>query len=195
MKKNRLEKLVNILTTALGPISTTLLGGIIIYFKYIPKTLKDAFIWIGSSVAIVSMCVLILLIFLKTKIIEDFDITKREQRPLVFGIFSIFLALLVSITYIFGYTEALDLMIFIVFCYLILFIITLFWKISIHVGAATMTILVLLHETSYWYLYPLVLLPIIVAWTRVYLKRHTVDQVIGGMVLPVIVYSIWRSIF
>jgi len=65
---------------------------------------------------------------------------------------------------------------------LVLFLITLFWQVSIHTattaGLVTFAIYVIGGEAI-----PLALLVPIVAWARVYLERHTITQTIWGTLI------------
>ena len=61
------------------------------------------------------------------------------------------------------------------------FFITIYWKISMHcAGAATlMTVALFVMGTPV----PLILLPFLIAWSRIYLNRHTPAQTIGGVLM------------
>lgn len=67
-----------------------------------------------------------------------------------------------------------------------LMLISHWWKISIHATAITglAVVAIYLLGRGAW---PLLLLIPIVGWSRVYLKRHTLEQVIGGTILGFVV--------
>ncbi|MCK4729756.1 MAG: PAP2 family protein [Candidatus Aenigmarchaeota archaeon] len=75
------------------------------------------------------------------------------------------------------------------FCYflngLIMFLITLFWKISIHTSGITGPLTLLIYEFGIIYS-PLLLIAIPVGWMRIKLKKHLPSQVIAGAVLTII---------
>ncbi len=70
-------------------------------------------------------------------------------------------------------------------------LITLYWKISIHtaVFSSVATVLFILYGTAYWWLF-LVIIPL--AWSRVYRKHHTVLQTAAGAVLA---FSLTTAVF
>lgn len=62
------------------------------------------------------------------------------------------------------------------------FFITTYWKISIHcAGAATLTTVALFVVGAA--AVPLILFPFLMAWSRIYLNRHTPAQTIGGVLM------------
>ena len=117
--------------------------------------------------------------------LSDLDISRRSERagPFLFGIVSVSVGLLVlSLTN--GPRDLETALILTAISAALLMVTTLWWKISIHAssmaGAATML-------TA---LYGMVLLPsflllILVSWSRVVLRRHTVAQVVAGALLSI----------
>lgn len=61
-------------------------------------------------------------------------------------------------------------------------IFTLFWKVSLHMAVYTVTVVILASVFGTWYWLFLLLLPVI-AWSRVYLGRHSVKEVVAGSVI------------
>lgn len=134
----------------------------------------------------------------KKKIFTDMDVSRREQRPLLFAI-----AMLFGVTYLTSLVllQAPYLLI-IVTCgilggIVIVSIINQHIKASIHV--ATMTALALTVAIGYGgYFYFLILLIPLLAWARIKTKRHTVTEAItGGIVgslLSLSVYSVYLAI-
>ena len=115
--------------------------------------------------------------------ISDLDMSIREEREKVFGIFVIFyllgtLALWIThsptllIAAMAGYTVAT----------IIVQTITRYWKISTHALGITAPLVALTLLYGRQPLPFLVLIPM-VCWARVYLKAHTVMQVIAGAAL------------
>lgn len=113
----------------------------------------------------------------------DIDIPERKDRnyPLLMVILSYFIGTVVLYT-----LNAPIITTILMFCYfsntLIIFFINLYWKISIHaMGVAGPT-------TALIYVFgPIgaifgVIIPVVM-WSRVYLKRHTIGQVITGALL------------
>lgn len=129
-------------------------------------------------------------------VFTDMDVSKREQRPLLFAI-----ALLFSVTYLTSLVllQAPYLMIIVTFGILggivLVSIINMKIKASIHV--ATMTALALTVAIGYGgYFYLLLLLIPLMIWARVKTKRHTMEEAItGGIVgslLSLSVYSMYQ---
>jgi hypothetical protein len=123
------------------------------------------------------------LVFLKTGIISDFYATKRNERfiPFLTTIFSYVLGLItLAIVKAPGPITAL------MACYIIngiiLALITLKWKISIHASGVTspVTALVYLLGTR---LLPLFLLVLPVIWARLELKAHSKMQLTMGAII------------
>ncbi|HMK47022.1 MAG TPA: hypothetical protein VK436_10395 [Methanocella sp.] len=113
----------------------------------------------------------------------DRDISRREERtaPLLI-IIAVYLAG-TAILYLVG---APLLAIILMFCYfsntLVVLLITLFWKISIHSMGVSGPITALIFVFGVPGTLPMLILPFVM-WSRVYLKKHTVAQVCVGALL------------
>jgi membrane-associated phospholipid phosphatase len=112
--------------------------------------------------------------------LSDIDVSRRSERagPFLFGIISVTIGWLV-LALTSGPRNLQTALIITAFSGVLMLLITLKWKISIHAsslgGAATML-------TA---LYGAVMLPLfglvaLVSWSRVALRRHTVTQVVAG---------------
>jgi len=119
---------------------------------------------------------------LKSKNLE-YDLPNKNDRniPLIFAIISYLIG-----TIVLYFINAPLIIIGLMFCYffntLIVVFITLFWKISIHsMGVAGPTTALIYAIGPIGSIYALIL-PIVM-WSRVYLKRHTMSQVIMGALL------------
>lgn len=117
--------------------------------------------------------------------LSDVDVSKRSERvgPFIFGLLSICLGWFVLIL-VHGPSPLITVLIMTAISGLTMMIITLWWKISIHAsslaGAATMLTV----------LYGAIMLPtfallVLVSWSRVVLRRHTLAQVIAGSLLGI----------
>ncbi len=119
---------------------------------------------------------------LRKKEVADLDITKRSERIPIYGfamaahLCGVLIALLV------GHTHTASILFVFWLLGVIFFIVTLFWKISVHAGvnSALATFLVLVGSTKYIWAY-LVLIP--VGWSRIYLKKHNLAQYVAGVLL------------
>jgi membrane-associated phospholipid phosphatase len=118
--------------------------------------------------------------------LSDIDVSRRSQRagPFLFGIVSVMIGWLV-LTLTNGPRNLQTVMIIAVFSGIIMMVITLWWKISMHAsslgGAATM--LTVLYGAV---MLPLFVLLVLVCWSRVTLRRHTVMQVIAGSLVGIV---------
>ena len=118
--------------------------------------------------------------------LSDIDISRRSERagPFLFGISSTLVGLLVLLL-IQGPKNLQTALIITVVSAIILLITTLWWKISIHAsslgGVATM--LTALYGAA---MLPCFFLLILVSWSRVVLRRHTILQVIAGSLVSIV---------
>jgi hypothetical protein len=122
--------------------------------------------------------------------ISDVDVSRRKERagPFLFGLASVGLGLL-ALRYTNG-PRALESMLFMtVISGVIMMAITCWWKISIHASslASALTMLTVLYGAI---VVPLFTLLVMVSWSRVVLRRHTVAQVISGSVLSIVLSAV-----
>jgi len=124
---------------------------------------------------------------LKTKRISDIDVTKRKERY-GFNIAAVFcIAACLLVFYFLGEINLIYFYLKLMLPFFIYVIITFFWKISSHMLVNSIFILLL-----YFYLdNPVVLylgliLLILVGWSRIRLKKHTLSQVIAGGLLSLV---------
>lgn len=118
---------------------------------------------------------------LKRQWVSDWEITKRAQRPNVYLTFSFFFFLGTGASFLFGNKLLGILHLIFTVAFFLATLITLFWKISIHmvVDTTVVTILNFLFP-SFWFFY--LLLPII-AWSRFVRHKHTPGQLLSGFLL------------
>ena len=118
--------------------------------------------------------------------LSDIDVSRRSQRvgPFIFGIVSVMIGWFV-LTLTNGPRNLQTVMIITVFSGIIMMAITFWWKISMHAsslgGVATM--LTVLYGAV---MLPLFVLLVLVSWSRVVLRRHTVTQVIAGSLAGIV---------
>jgi len=127
--------------------------------------------------------------------IADLDMSVRAERERVFGVFVIFYAigtltlwllhapLLLTATMA-GYTAAAAIVQYI----------TRYWKISTHALGITAPLVVLIYLYGLQPLPFVVLIPL-VGWSRVWLRAHTVLQVVAGIALGAISVLVFFKIF
>ncbi|HEY7415986.1 MAG TPA: hypothetical protein VH593_12385 [Ktedonobacteraceae bacterium] len=113
----------------------------------------------------------------------DTDVSVREQRsgPFAFSIISTAIGL-VMLSFLNGPKDLQTLMLTVIVSSMLMMIITLRWKISMHASAAAgaVTMLTALYGNG---ILPAYLLVVLVCWSRVVLHRHTTAQVIAGALM------------
>jgi membrane-associated phospholipid phosphatase len=175
--------LARILSTIFNPFLTAL--ALFVILSHIrARTTEEFWIMLFLSTVFTSIGPMLFIFWLyASDRISDLDMSVREEREKVFGIFVIFYLLgtvtlwlthmpRLLIATMAGYTLAT----------IIVQYITRYWKISTHalgITAPLVTLCLLYGEQ------PLPFLPLIpaVCWARVYLKAHTIAQVIAGAAL------------
>lgn len=120
----------------------------------------------------------------------DVDVSKRSQRtgPFIFGIISAFVGFLAfSLTH--GPKNLQTVLLLTIISGIIMMIITIWWKISIHASslAGAATVLTALYGAV---MLPAFVLVVLVGWSRVVLRRHTLAQVIAGSCLNIALTAI-----
>ena len=127
--------------------------------------------------------------------VSDIDLSDRKDRPIYLVVFVLGLAVASAILFwlnvplkFFVYTFSGLIM------SIITTLITLKWKISFHTAITTsvVTAIMILGGLRYT---PLLLLIPIIGWARVTLKKHTVNQVIGGFLVAFAVTEIIFYLF
>ena len=133
--------------------------------------------------------VLTLYLLKKYKKISDWDISIRKERPLTFSILFCIALIVMFIYQKFSYTNITNLNILLIVQFLLLFAITLFWKISGHTSTVTIACLVISNIWLPFYWFSGFIIPVIV-WSRVYRKNHTISQAIVGVLLSLVVFQL-----
>ncbi len=127
--------------------------------------------------------------------VESIDVVVREQRPWPLT--------LASINYFVGFlllssVQAPELVQGLMFCYgtntLVVALITIWWKVSVHTTAMSALLVALTYSFGPWVL-PFFLLVSLVGISRVVLNRHTVSQVIIGGLLGLVLTAIQIQLF
>ena len=130
-----------------------------------------------------------------TNRISDLDMSVRSEREVVFSTFVIFYLLGAAVLWL---THAPRLMVAAMLGYVastfVVGYITRYWKISTHALGITAPLVALTLLYGRQPLPFLVLIPM-VCWARVYLKAHTVAQVVAGAALATVTTFIFFSLF
>lgn len=182
----------------LGPIFILLPIPFILVSKF-SQNYYYALKWTVFSYAFILAVALFVIIGVALKVFSNFDVSKREQRPLLFSFsaFAIFCYLLSLI--ILDGPKVLFIALFAILLGLAVIIVVNKWvKASIHLATATSVLLFIgIVYRGYFFLL-LTLLPLL-AWARIKTKEHTLlETVIGsilGIVITLIVYAVTKQFF
>ncbi len=141
--------------------------------------------------------ILLFLLVLKSGMISDVDVTKRAERPKLFGT----MTFIVLVGTIFSFFVANKLFFVLQFLALVIcitnFLITLKWKISGHMimNASSIFAINYLFDWKLWWLFAIV--PV-VAFARIYLKKHTLSQLLAGAVVglaePILILKLFKLV-
>ncbi len=127
--------------------------------------------------------------------ISDLDMSIRSEREAVFGAFVIFYLLgTIALALLHAPILLIATMAVYTASSLVVLVITRYWKISTHaIGiTAPLTALVILYGQQPL---PFLILIPLVGWSRVYLRAHTVLQVIGGIALGFVSVALFFHLF
>ncbi|MFA5633740.1 MAG: phosphatase PAP2 family protein [Candidatus Dojkabacteria bacterium] len=120
--------------------------------------------------------------------ISDYELTKREERPVYFTVLSILFGLIFLSTLLLRdiQVQTISLNLFLVST--IMTVITYFWKISGHTIYSTLLFVTLIYIfPDYPYFYLLFLSLPFIGWSRIVLEKHTLSQVIFGSFLTLLI--------
>lgn len=137
---------------------------------------------VGVLIPIVSLLVL------KAKgLVSDWGISVRSERHRMSIVAVLSLVMVWALLWLIGADELADFMAILLGGGIVFSLITLLWKISAHSSAVTLVGLYLMywHGITWWLS---VLLIVLVGWSRIVLKKHTLAQVVGGALLSVIIF-------
>lgn len=122
---------------------------------------------------------------LREKVVSDIDVTRREERPKLFGFSALLILGSTYISYLFGNTLFFGLQVTAFFLIFTLFLITLKYKISGHMAMNVSAILIINYLFNWQFLWLFLIVPV-VAFARIYLKKHTLGQVVTGSVVGLV---------
>lgn len=176
------KKIARIISVILSPPFLWPLT-LIIFFRQRPIFSRSDLVIIGSVIFATVFVPFgyILYLFVKKKI-GDLDLTKRKERikPLAVIFLGAFISIVVATVY--GDTASLKFLALILILLLANTAITLFWKISLHMAINIIFIMMINHWYANHFLILYFLVPLIF-WSRLKLKKHTVWQLVAGIVL------------
>lgn len=122
---------------------------------------------------------------LRSKKVKSIDVSDRHERIKVLTAIMLFLLVDFFILQKLHISSLIFLYTMFLFWFAGFFLITLVYKISGHVGIATLVGLL-------WW--PLLFAVPLVAWSRIVLKRHTKGEVVAGFLYSLLFYEAWQGI-
>ena len=184
---NTKDKIAKIVSTIFFPVFNSLITFLLIIFCDANNTINQKFLFFTVAIVFFVIVPTVLMIILKVlKKIRSFDVFERQER--------IFPMIIMVISYLIGFfilsfsNEVSVFLRALMLCYavntFIVLIITFWWKVSIHALAISGPIVAL----NFFFgniIIPFYLLIILVGYSRVILKRHTIAQVCVGSFIGV----------
>jgi hypothetical protein len=161
------------------------------------ETLNYALTWTAYTFLFLLALTLFIRECVKRGIFTNMDVSKREQRPLLFKV-SMFMAVvyLAGLYYLNGPQILAVVTLGVIIGVVLISIINTRLKASMHVASISALIFTAAIVFSGYYLLLLFLIPL-VAWARLKIKRHTLPEtVVGGLLgvlLSLCIYALVRS--
>ena len=184
------NKLFSAVSNILNPFLVCTIVFILLAFEATNHA-ADALKWMAISIAISVVPVFAIVIYLvRRKKLDSIFINPREKRTVIYLLSSILAGIGCCILY---FLEAPELMLasFLagLVAVIIFTVINLYWKISLHTAfmSGSSTVLTIVYGIPGAVT---ILLLIILGWSRMQLKLHTLSQVVAGAVLPAIIVMI-----
>jgi len=164
-------------------------------FFLVYKTTHDvgtAMHWTMYTLVFLMVLSFCAIIGVKKKIFTDLDVSKREQRPLMYLMSIVCCAVyLISLFVLHGPFILYILTIGVIVGVSFLSVINRRIKASIHVAAITSLILPVAVSYGHYYLLLLFLIPLVI-WARLKTKRHTLPEImVGGTIGGILSLSIY----
>jgi membrane-associated phospholipid phosphatase len=194
-RRRVLTDLARIFSTVLNPFITALALFVIVAHEKAKDTQTFWFLLFTSTFFTSIGPMLYVLWLYATDRISDLDMSVRSERERVFGVFVLFYAMGTLVLWVLhapalltasmaGYTCA----------SLVTQYITRYWKISTHALGIAAPLVVMIYLYHLQPLPFLILIPL-VGWSRVWLRAHTVLQVIAGTALGIASVLVFFRIF
>jgi len=176
------EKLAHFISFIFGPIFLwPLILFLIVFNSGLPILQQQKILQIVFILQIF-MPLVLFIIALLMRIISDFDISQKEERYLPMVVFSELSVINLMLVRLYGNDLLFNFFLLLFLIIIINVLITIFWKISSH-ATINIVAIVLINYFFHWqYPYLFLSLPVIF-WARLYLKRHTIAQLIGGFII------------
>lgn len=177
------QKTARIISTLFVPPSFTLIVYLIFALTIEETFIKSTLVFLNTFVFGFILPIMMFVIMRKKNLISDNDALIKDQRNIPYLIATIFYLLgLVGLIL----SEANIISIAFWFCYisntLITLLINKFWKISVHSMGASGAAAALFFVFG-WSSFVMFFIVVLVGWSRIELKCHTLSQVLAGIIL------------
>jgi hypothetical protein len=158
-----------------------------------------SFAWAAVSVFFIFVYFLAILIGIRLGDFSDLDVSRREQRPLLFLIGMVLTLIYFAALFLFHAPQILVIgTIAIISGIIVLGVVNMFTKASAHLAVLSAILTFLLIAEGWKILFGFLLLPLL-AWARIKTRNHTLLQTILGTLLGAItilvLYAIFKYIF
>ncbi|MGA2967607.1 MAG: hypothetical protein ABSD69_00325 [Candidatus Levyibacteriota bacterium] len=179
-------------TKIIGEIISLVLNPLLIlvpvpFFLVYEKTgsVTLSLVWTAVSVFFILVYFLAILIGIRIGIFSDFDISRREQRPLLFSIGMVLTLIYFAALFLFHAPGILIIgTIAIILGLIVLGVVNMFTKASAHMAVLSALLTSLLIAEGWKALFGILLLPLL-AWARIKTRNHTLLQTALGTLLGV----------
>lgn len=151
----------------------------LLVLTFIRGGVMNVFTWIVAFALMVGVPVALIFFAMHKKIVSNWDISQRRQRPKVLGVLLVLEIVNLFVLRVIVPSQVVATFLFIIVVIVGFTIITLRWKISGHALASALTtgMIISWYGWSWW---PILLIVPLVGWARVVRGDHTIAQVIAG---------------
>ncbi len=188
------EKIAKYLTVVLGP-------HILLPVLFVITILKSGLnnqqlIIIFPSLLILQVIIPILYLVVAPRLgwIRGWEMKSKEERKPILILMLVLTAISLFIIHFFGNTLLFNLDIIFISLLIIFLGITNYWKISLHISLNTATA-IFINFLFNWKLPILYLIIPIIFWVRLKLKRHTVKQLVAGILVTASITMLGLQLF
>ncbi|HEX8931993.1 MAG TPA: hypothetical protein VF810_02455 [Patescibacteria group bacterium] len=186
--------LAKVISIILNPMAVALFAPFLVIYRS-TLDVNAAIYWSLYTLIFVFVMTVIVATGVRKKIFTDLDVSRREQRPIIFLIGILFTAVyILSLFFLHAPFILYVLAVGVILGVSIVGLINRRVKASVHVAAVTALILPVAFSFGHYYLLLLLLIPLI-AWARLKTKRHTLTEIlVGGAVGGLLSMSIYLTV-
>lgn len=173
--------LAQVLSFLFNPVMLLVFVPLLLVYKTTGDVIL-AMAWTGYTMIFLLAMTFFLIYGVHKNIFTDLDVSKRTQRPLLFGVSLVLCILyLAGLLFLNGPQILLVVVLGIIISIVLVSLINTRIKLSIHVATVSALLFALAIVYQGFYILSLFLIPV-VAWARLKIKRHTLSEtVVGGI--------------